>query len=491
MDSTNPAKKRKADCDPPLLGHDGPSNMSLADLNRLIDQRVVDAVDSKILALSTRVDALQRENEGLALRCESLERSVQVLRKEGNWTYSAPDVPRSHWIDQGHDEDYAADAEYLVQRIKASTKGLRSAGRAPSSAEVFVRGTPQSLIFSDNVLYPHWEQLANALQLSKRITKLDLWHVQLDERTLQKLEWSVRQKGITRFNLTRNQFLEGDGAQFAINLLKSNRSVETFSWRWNPFRSTDEACDLIDAILEHPTISDLILIRNSLSDEGIDFHAPVKRLFGGAGTDTLLKVNLSYNRIKTNGDRCIPDFLATNPPLIRLYLGNNQLTDDDALHIGLALQSNTNLRYLDLYGNALTSTGETTTYISSVLGLNRSDRPKTVSEANLNTVSEANHTCEIVGIVGSNYFMNSNNVSAKWNRRRKLCWLLRQRHVDGRIISQLESEFSEDGMGIVPQVLGCINMYFADSSRPCLPVLFELVRGWKIPEILQLGSAEP
>ena len=139
MDSTNPAKKRKADCDPPLLGHDGPSNMSLADLNRLIDQRVVDAVDSKILALSTRVDALQRENEGLALRCESLERSVQVLRKEGNWAYSAPDVPRSHWIDQGHDEDYADEAEDLIQSIKEVTEDLRSdCSRRPALGDLAI-----------------------------------------------------------------------------------------------------------------------------------------------------------------------------------------------------------------------------------------------------------------------------------------------------------------------------------------------------------------
>ena len=68
--------------------------------------------------------------------------------------------------------------------------------------------------------------------------------------------------------------------------------------------------------------------------------------------------------------------------------------------------------------------------------------------------------------------------------------LATQRHADGRIISQLESEFSEDGMGIVPQVLACINTYFADSSKGPLPILFELVRDWKIPEILQLGTAE-
>ena len=129
-------------------------------------------MEEKTLALSLRVDGLQRENERLLLRCESLERSVQVLKNEGNWTYSAPDVPRSHWIDQGHDEDYTEEAEWVVQSIKDSAQSLRST----SSSKVTVRGTPQSLalVLSDHILYSHWEQLANAMQLSERITKDEL-----------------------------------------------------------------------------------------------------------------------------------------------------------------------------------------------------------------------------------------------------------------------------------------------------------------------------
>ena len=82
MSSINPAKKRKAARDPPHEhGNDDPgtvdsTNLSLADLNKLIDQRVADAVGARILELSSRVDGLQRENEGLIRRCESLERSV-------------------------------------------------------------------------------------------------------------------------------------------------------------------------------------------------------------------------------------------------------------------------------------------------------------------------------------------------------------------------------------------------------------------------------
>ena len=79
MDSTNPAKKRKTTTQhfPP---HDSgtvlSANLSLADLNKLVDQRVADAVKTETILLTSRVD-------GLIRKCESLERSVKVLQKSG------------------------------------------------------------------------------------------------------------------------------------------------------------------------------------------------------------------------------------------------------------------------------------------------------------------------------------------------------------------------------------------------------------------------
>ena len=210
MDSISPARKRKADSDPPRPGNGDPgttlpANLSLADLHGLIDQHVAEAVAAKTLALTSRVDGLQREYEELLRRCESLERSVQVLKKEGNWTYEAPDVPRSHWIDQGHDEEYAVEAESLIQSIKDQTNGLRS---GEDDKAVILCGLP---ILSDNALDPHWEQLANALQLTEPISTLYFDNVQLDQHTLKRIEASVRRKGITKFDLVDNQFGGGEG----------------------------------------------------------------------------------------------------------------------------------------------------------------------------------------------------------------------------------------------------------------------------------------
>jgi len=301
----------------------------------------------------------------------------------------------------------------------------------------------------------------------------------------------VRQKGIVEFYLDSNQFRGGEGVRFAIDVLKSNRTVDRFSLSENSFHTTEDACNLVDAVLEHPSISEVSF--KSSFREGITTYSPVKRLFCGFGTDTLLDIYLSFNGIKTNGDRCIPDFLSANPPLERLILWGNQLTDDDALNIAVALQSNTYLGYLDLENNALTEEGKRTMYHQAMFGISPSDLStlQLVYEANLNSVSGANHTCQIWGIGGLKTFMNNGDNSAKWNRGRKLFCLLAQRHRDDRNMTQLESEFSQDGMGLVPHVLACINSYATHDKAKChLSLLFELARDWKTPEMYQLHTAQ-
>ena len=264
------------------------------------------------------------------------------------------------------------------------------------------------------------------------------------------IEASVRQKGIVEFGLDCNQFLGGQGVQFAIDVLKNNRAIGTFGWLRNPIHSTEDAYKLVDAVLEHQTISTVGFIHTF--NEGVIPYTPVKRLFGGLGNNALLKVVLSGNGIKTNGDRTIPDFLSANPPLQNLGLARNQLTDDDALHIALALQSNTNLRSLNLTNNPLTEKGKDAMYHQAIAGIACPGNSELTSThiANLNIVSEANHTCNIDGISGSHNFMNDGNKSAMQNRRGKLFLFLKLRLQQGHIISELDKSFRRTAWGLCP-----------------------------------------
>ena len=93
--------------------------------------------------------------------------------------------------------------------------------------------------------------------------------------------------------------------------------------------------------------------------------------------------------------------------------------------------------------------------------------------------------------------MNDGDKSAKWNRGKKLYLLLVYRHLESHNMTQMESEFSENGLGLVPHVLAYMNTsattaYEADdgsiyhvATRFNLSLLFELVRDWKTPEMYQ------
>ena len=155
----------------------------------------------------------------------------------------------------------------------------------------------------------------------------------------------------------------------------------------------------------------------------------------------------------------------------------------------MALLSNTNLRFLNLLENELTKEGGNGMHCHAVFGISPSDLSALMSfsDADLNSVSGANHTCRIDGI-SDRLLMNDIDKCSKLNRGRKLFRRLANRHIGGCNVSQIESEFSEDGVGIVPHVLACVNRYCCEEvNRPqdCISILFELARDWKTPEIYQ------
>lgn len=232
---------------------------------------------------------------------------------------------------------------------------------------------------------------------------------------------------------------------------------------------------------------------SSLSNEDINAYSPVQRLLDGRCNVTLVYVDLANNGIKTNGDTCISDFLRRNPSLKSLIFKGNQINDNDALAIAQALQSNSNLRLLDLDNNALTKEGKAAAFLLAIFGITSSAYSlNTVKQANLNKVSGANHTCGIRGIADGlkrtpisslRNLWNCNNKSVKSNRGKKLFELFLRRHHTCGNISHLETYISEDCMRLEPRVLGCINTcstYSTHSTTACLSVLFEVVQDLRI-----------
>ena len=55
-----------------------------------------------------------------------MERSIQVLKKDVDWKYSAPVILRGHWIEEEHDEEYADHMEEFLGGIKDDVGLIRN-----------------------------------------------------------------------------------------------------------------------------------------------------------------------------------------------------------------------------------------------------------------------------------------------------------------------------------------------------------------------------
>ncbi|EJK62538.1 hypothetical protein THAOC_16848 [Thalassiosira oceanica] len=268
------------------------------DFKALLDQHINSTLqarlDGQAESQAQEVNELREKCEVLEARCSSLERSIQVLRKDVNWTYSAPDIPRSHWIEQGHDEEYADNMEDNIGRIKQDAMRIRN------GVYIYCRCLDyegQLTISHDDALLPHFKELADAIQLRNH--------------ALERLTWSDN---------------------------------------WIP---SDELADLlIKSIIENRVIK-RIWLENSFNQSGVNGCRALAALMTCGRPFDLL--NFRGNGLSGIDD--VAAALATNPQLERLLIRDNQLNDRDADLIAQALKQNTNLQELELDGNNITSNG--------------------------------------------------------------------------------------------------------------------------------------
>ncbi|EJK58931.1 hypothetical protein THAOC_20905, partial [Thalassiosira oceanica] len=134
----------------------------LVAINSTLQARLDDQAESQ----AQEVNELREKSDVLELRCGSLERSIQVLRKDVNWTYSAPSIPRIHWIEQGREEEYADNMENNIGYIKAEARRIRNGENIDCTCLDFYG---QMAVLHDDALLPHFQELADAIQLSNGI----------------------------------------------------------------------------------------------------------------------------------------------------------------------------------------------------------------------------------------------------------------------------------------------------------------------------------
>lgn len=264
-----------------------------------------------------------------------------------------------------------------------------------------------------------------------------------------------------------------DGIEFAVGLIKGLASMKRFDWINIVIEDEEHINDLVEAIINNPSIVDFQL-EHSLGD-GVNGYAALSTLLA---SDKRWKfIDLEGNNIKTEGDIAIPDYIANNPPLNHLYLANNNLNDNDAILIANALKNNTNLLEIRL---------------GDISNIGKEALLKAVYDpTSLNSLTDCNHSCTIEGI--SFDHRNTDNDyddGSEANKSKKIYHLLSIRNREGSNVQHLNEEFAEDKddsltLKLVPKFLEFISQF----DRPdrsfvhSLSIVYEILRGWKMPEL--------
>jgi len=401
MDGSQDTKKRRADdaapgSDPTCLPA---RQLTAADLNALIDRRVAaqvkQAVDEESSSLRSAVKALQDEARDLRrkygeakLMCEALGQAIQVLRKDVSWTYSAPVIPDSHWIEmieRGHDETAVEEIVVWVDSFKNRTQRLRDGdvGELVGDCQYYNDSGDEmsTTLRHDDLFLPYWQEFSDAIALQREGARIGLYlhHVQLDQSVIDILGPSLTMK-LNGLFLKKNMFEGKQGLKFAIAAVQNNPLMENFSWAGNQIGAEceKEAEELISLLSSHQNLTAV-----SLSGRGgniLRYTSACPFFNANNRRETL---DLSDNALETDGGTEISDYIAANTPLFELNLSGNKLNDEDVALIAQALWKNSNLRYLYLYSNEFTQ-GGFEPLESAVVG-----------GSTFNSKYSCNHTCKI------------------------------------------------------------------------------------------------
>ncbi|EJK50868.1 hypothetical protein THAOC_30022 [Thalassiosira oceanica] len=417
------------------------------------------------------VDELREKCDVLESRCSSLERSIQVLRKDVSWTYSAPSIPRSHWIEQGHGEEYADNMERCRKRTIEEVERIRNGEDLIFLCES-LDYEDQMAVLHDDALLPHFKELADAIQLSNGIERINIDTIELHPSSLGILCPAMEGK-VTVIDMRYVRFPGQDVVEcyeILATSIRRNHALEILVWIGNQIPSDEQADLLIKSIIDNRSIKNVYL-GNCFNQGGANGCRALATLM--ASGRPFRELDFSENGL--SGIDNAAAALATNPQLDRLMICDNELNDRDAELIAEALKQNTNLKVLTLRGSNITSGGleniETAIYDPS----------------SLNAIEYCNHTCSVDCL---EYVEGNKNGTPRQRRNRKLFKLLSTRHLDGSNARHLNAELGEEKYTIklVPEVLHCIKRYSSDRTADLstsLSITYELIKSWMIPELFE------
>ena len=421
---------------------------------------------------------------------------------------------------------------------------IKSTAKSKTDTHRFHGNTNLSLPLPDDCL-PDWQTYADCLNLSWNIATIHLINVQLRPKMLKILSYSLVDKRVSAILLENNDLTDIDrGIDFATTFLKQNSSsfdplvskvsmfpgnssrsslkweldgsgtgMCCFGWANNIITRGEDVRRLVNAIDSHPFV-DKVRLDDCLGDDATPRDLLSSFMCSNKGYTHL---SFAGNMIECLEEMGFSNFISGQNYLIQLDLPRNRLTEDDIKQISNALKSNDTLQVLGLEGNSITHDGYCSLF-SAVF-----------DNTNLNSVAGSNNTCKInIDPVGE-HSLNSDEsrlihhvlefhnrcIQAKISResvvKEKLSFELSRRDVLGITLDRLVPEMNDDDpLALMPHVLSRITECFNAQTRngldrrwatnwipylhaaplylhkrPMLSILFDVVRGAKMPELFE------
>ena len=291
---------------------------TLVAANRSLDAKYRARVDELEAECREKCESLERECGILETRCRSLERSIKVLKKDVSWSYSAPDIPRSHWIERGHEEEYADNLEGCLRRIKGDAAGMRTEGEQLCCDCLDNEDGPT--ISHDDALLPHLKELADAIQVSDGIRQIVINNIELHPSALSILFPAMEGK-VTGIDMRRMRFPGPDVLECYESIATSigrNHALENLVWLNNQFPSDEQADLVIESIINNETIKD-VHMGNCFNQNGLNScRALASLLRSGRPFE-----KIGFNDTGLSGMDDVAAALATNPQLQTLCINHN------------------------------------------------------------------------------------------------------------------------------------------------------------------------
>ena len=276
-------------------------------------------------------------------------------------------IPASHWISIGYSQD---DAQ-LMEKLQSDMKKYCDDG---SEDEILIKGRRSGAIPHHDMLIPHWKKLFKALCGRASINSLRMMGISLPVSVLDIMFPTLQNINISEVALDV-QF-GNEGLLRLTSFIKNSTSIKTIVLGRERIRDLSIANSLSDVVKDHPTLEMIALVGCGLSDDA-NILRKVLEGFTKIRSFTIAHEKLGLESVGILAD-CIRSNHHTNK---KLRLDSNNISDGGTLLLASALNSNTNLNWLNLKNNDITEEGDK--HLLKAL----------YDPTSMDSIVESNHTC--------------------------------------------------------------------------------------------------